>query len=122
MTHQLSFPSDFETALDGVATVVHVLQRSGNHVHMVVGVHTTWDAETHEVVATETVLACDRVTVGEDVADFAGTDASYEIELAGQSLSRELLLRDVGQHFIGIDKDGVATGRTLVRNAVFIEF
>ena len=122
MTHQFSFPGDFQTTFDGVAAVVDVLQSCCDDVHVVVGVNTAWDAETHEVVATETVLTCDRVTVGEDVTDFASADTCFEVKLACQSLSREFFLRDVGQNLVGIDEDGVATGRTLVRNAVFIEF
>ena len=89
---------------------------------MVVGVNTAWDAETHEVVATETVLTCDRVTVGEDVTDLASADTGFEVELACQSLCRELFLRDVGQNLVGIDEDGVTASRTLVRDAVFIQF
>ena len=122
MTPQFSFPGDFQTTFDGVAAVVDVLQSGCDDIHVVVGVNTTWDAETHEVVATETVLACDRVTVSEDVTDFASADTCFEVELACQSLCREFFLRDVGQNLVGIDEDGVATCRTLVRNAVFIEF
>ena len=88
---------------------------------MIVGVHTTRDAQAHEVVASEAILAGDRVTVSQNVADLTGANASFEIELASQGLSRELFLRNVGQHLVGINEDGVATGRTLIRNAVLIE-
>ena len=64
VTHQLGFPSDLKTALDAVAAVIDVLQCSGNHIHVVVGVHTARDTETHEVVAAKAVLARDRVAVG----------------------------------------------------------
>ena len=55
MSHQFGFPGDFQTTFDGVAAVVNVLQSGYDDVHVVVGVNTAWDAETHEVVATETV-------------------------------------------------------------------
>ena len=77
VTHQFGFPGDLQTTFDGVAAVVDVLQSGCDDVHVVVGVDTAWDAQTHEVVATETVLACDRVTVGEDVADLTGADAGF---------------------------------------------
>ena len=86
VTHQFGFPSDFQATLDGVAAVVDVLQRGCDDIHVVVGVHTARDAETHEVVATEAVLAGDRVTVGKHVTDFAGTDASFEIQFAGPEI------------------------------------
>ena len=121
VAHQLGFPGDFEAALDAVATVIHVLQRGGNHVHVVVGINTARDAEAHEVVAAEAVLARDRVAVGEHVANLAGADAGFEIEFAGQCLGGELLFRDLGQHLVGIDEDGVATSGTLVGNAVLVE-
>ena len=122
VAHKLSFPCDFQTAFDGVTTVVDVLQSGCDDIHVVVGVNTAWDAETHEVVATETVLTCDRVTVGEDVTDFAGADTSLKVELAGQSLCRELFLRDVGQDLVSVDEDSVTASRTLVRDALFIQF
>ena len=43
MTHQFSFPHDFHTVFDAVATVIDILQCSGNHVHVVVGIDTTGD-------------------------------------------------------------------------------
>ena len=122
VAHQLGFPGDLKTALDGVATVVDVLEGGGDDVHVVVGVDAARDAETHEVVATEAVLAGYRVAVGQYVADLTGTDAGLEVQLTGEGLSGEFLFRDVGQHLVGVDEDGVTTGGTLVRNAVLVEF
>ena len=122
VAHQLGFPGDLKTALDGVATVVDVLEGGGDDVHVVVGVDAARDAETHEVVATEAVLAGHRVAVGQYVADLTGTDAGLEVQLTGEGLSGEFLFRDVGQHLVGVDEDGVTTGGTLVRNAVLVEF
>ena len=82
VAHQLGLPSDFKTAFDGVATVVDVLQGSGDNIHVVVGINAARDAETHEVVATKAVLAGHGVTVGKDVTDFAGTDTGLEVEFA----------------------------------------
>ena len=121
VAHQGSFPLDGYTARDLVATVIYVLQGSGNHVHVVVGVNATGDAQTQQVQATEAVLAGHWVTVGQDVADFATTDASLEIELAGQGLSGELFLGNVAQHLVGVDKQGVAAHGALIRNAILIE-
>ena len=122
MSHEFGFPCDFQTAFDGVTTVVDVLQCCCDDVHVVVGVHTAWDAEAHEVVAAEAVLACDRVTVGENVTYFASADTCLEVELACKGLCRELFLRDLSEDLVGVDEDGVTAGRTLVRDAVFVEF
>src|SRR5699024_789746 len=71
VTHQRSFPNDFDTVGNFVATVVHVLQGSGNHLHVVVRIYAACHANADEVVAAETVLAGNRVAVGENVPDFA---------------------------------------------------
>ena len=122
MAHELGLPGDLQTAFDGVAAVVDILQGGGDDVHVVVGVDAARDAEAHEVVATEAVLAGHGVAVSQHVADLAGADTGLEVELAGQGLGGELLLRDVGQHLVGVDEDGVATGGTLVGDAVLVEF
>ena len=117
MAHQFGFPSDFQTAFDFVAAVVDVLQGSGDNVHVVVGVNAARDAETHEVVAAKAVLAGHGVAVGQDVANLASADTGLKIQLAGEGLSGELFLRNLGQNLVGINEDGVTTGRALVRNA-----
>ena len=122
VAHELGFPSDFETAFDGFATVVHILEGGGDDIHVVVGVDTTGDAEAHEVVATKAVFTGHGVAVGQDVANFASTDTGFKVELAGKGLGGELFLGNLGEDSVGIDKDGVTTGGTLVGDAVFVEF
>ena len=122
VAHKFGFPSDFKSALDRIAAIVNILKSSCNYVHVVVGVDAARDAEAYEVVATEAVFASDRVAVGENVANFASADTCFEVELAGQCLCGELFLWDVGEHLVGINKDGVSTSRALVRNAIFIKF
>ena len=75
VAHKFGFPYDLHATGDFVTTVIHVLERSGNHIHMVVGVSAAADAETQEVVSAETVLTGYGITVGKDVADFAATHA-----------------------------------------------
>ena len=52
-----------------MTTVIHVLESCSDHVHVVVGIHATSDAEAEKVKATETVLTCNRITVSKDVTD-----------------------------------------------------
>ena len=92
VTHQLGLPCDFQTAFDGMTTVIDILQGGGNHVHVIVSIDAARDTEAHEIKASEAVLAGYRVAVGKHIADFAGADASLQIELACQRLGRELLL------------------------------
>src|SRR5699024_9283456 len=115
------FPNDFDTVGNFVATVVHVLQGSGNHLHVVVRIYAACHANADEVVAAETVLAGNRVAVGENVPDFAATDTGFLVQLDGQRLSGELFLRNLREHLGSIDEDGVTAYGTLVRNAVLVE-
>ena len=77
MTHQRSLPYDFDTVGNLVAAVVHVLQRSGNHLHVVVRIDAACHADADEVVAAETVLARDGVAVGQNIAYLAATDTGF---------------------------------------------
>ena len=81
MSHKLSLPYDLHTACDLVTTVVNVLESSCDHVHMVVCVDATCDAETEKVEAAETVLASHRIAVSEDVTDLATTYTSLDVKL-----------------------------------------
>ena len=71
MAHQFCFPYNLHTVLDAVATIIHVLQRSGNHIHVIVGIDTTGDAEAQQVESAEAVFACYGIAVGQDITDFA---------------------------------------------------
>ena len=102
VTHQLCLPNDLHTACDLVATVVNVLQRSCENIHVVVSVRTTSDAQTKEVKTTKAVLASYRVTVCKDVTDLATTYTSLEVKLDSKSLCWELLLRDVRQYLVSV--------------------
>ena len=113
VAHQGSFPLDGNTAGDFVATVIHVLQGGGNHVHVVVGIDAACDAQAQQVEAAKAVLAGHGVTVGQDVADFTTADTSLQIELACQGLSGELFLGNVAQHLVGVDKQSVTANGTL---------
>ena len=64
VAHKRGFPGDAYAVFYVFAAVVHVLQRSGNNIHVVVGVHAARDAEAHEVQTAEAILACHRVAVG----------------------------------------------------------
>ena len=77
VTHQRSLPYDFDTVGNLVAAVVHVLQRSGNHLHVVVRIDAACHADADEVVAAETVLARDGVAVGQNIAYLAATDTGF---------------------------------------------
>ena len=121
VAHDGCLPGDFHATGDAFATVVDVLQRCGDHVHVVVGVDAARDAEAHEVVAAEAVLAGDGVAVGQQVADLAGADACLQVELDGERLGGELLLGYVGEHLVGVDEDGVAAGGALVGDAVLVK-
>ena len=86
VAHKFGFPYDLHATGDFMTTVIHVLERSGNHIHMVVGVSAAADAETQEVVSAETVLTGYGITVGKDVADFAATHAGFTIKLHSERL------------------------------------
>ena len=104
-----------------MTTVVYVLESCSDHVHVVVCVHTTSDAEAEKVEATEAVLASYRVAVREDVSDLASTYTCLDIELDCKSLCRELLLRDLVEYAVCVNEDSVTTYRTLVWKSVLIE-
>ena len=95
MTHELCLPYDLHTACDLMTTVVNVLERCCDHVHVVVCINTACDAETEKVETSETVLTSYRITVSEDVTDLAATYTGLDVELDSESLCRELLLRDL---------------------------
>ena len=95
MSHKLSLPYDLHTACDLVTTVINVLESSCDHVHMIVCIDATGDAETEKVETSETVLTSYRITVSEDVTDLAATYTGLDVELDSESLCRELLLRDL---------------------------
>ena len=63
-----------------------------------------------------------RITVGEDITDLASTNTSFQIKFYGQRLCREFFFGNVRQYFRCINEDGVASGRSLVRDSVFIQF
>ena len=63
-----------------------------------------------------------RITVGEDITDLTSADTGFQIKFYGQRLCREFFFGNVRQHFRCINEDGVASGRSLVRNSVFIQF
>ena len=86
VTHQFGLPNDLHTLGDLLSSVVNVLQSDSDHIHVVVGVHTTRNSQTEQVETAETVLTRYRVTVGEDVTDLAATDTGLEVELYGQGL------------------------------------
>ncbi len=121
VAHKFGFPYDLHATGDFMTTVIHVLERSGNHIHMVVGVSAAADAETQEVVSAETVLTGYGITVGKDVADFAATHAGFTIKLHSERLGREFLLRNAVEHLVCIDEDGMAANGTLIRDAVLVE-
>lgn len=121
VSHELSLPSDLNTASDLVTTIVNVLEGCCDHVHVVVSVHTASDAETKKVETTETVLTSYRIAVSEDVTDLTTTYTSLDIELDGECLSWELLLRDLVENAVSIYEDSVTTYRTLVRDSVLVE-
>ena len=79
VTHEFCFPCDTYAVFVFVTTVVNVLLCCCDNIHVVVCINAASDAETEKVLATETVFACDRVTVSEDVTDFATTNTSFEI-------------------------------------------
>ena len=121
VTHELSLPSDLDTTGDLMTTVVNVLEGCCDHVHVVVSVHTASDAETEKVETTETVLTSYRIAVSEDVTDLTTTYASLDVELDGECLSWELLLRDLVENAVSVYEDSVTTYRTLVRDSVLVE-
>ena len=69
VTHELSLPYDLHTASDLMTTVVNVLESSCDHVHVVVCINATCDAQTEKVETTETVLTSYRITVCKNVTD-----------------------------------------------------
>ena len=77
VTHEFCFPCDTYAVFDFFAAVVNVLQSCCDNVHVVVSINAASDAETEKIQSAETVFACDRVTVSEDVTDFAATDTSF---------------------------------------------
>lgn len=120
VAHEFCFPCDAYAVFYVVAAVINVLQSCCDDIHVVVCINAAGDAETEKIQATEAVLACDRVTVGEDVAYFAATDASFEIKFDSECLCREFFLRHVGEDAVSIDEESVATDRALVRDAIFV--
>ena len=118
---ELCLPYDLHTALDLMTTVVYVLESGSDHVHVVVGVCAAADAQTQEVVATETVLTSDGITVSEQITDLAATDTGLAVELDCEHLGGELLLGHLVEHLVGVDEEGVAADRTLIRNAILVE-
>ena len=95
MAHELSLPCDLHTACDLVATVVNILESRSDDIHMVVCIDTSCDAETEKVETTETVLACYRIAVSEDVTDLASAYTCLNVEFDRKSLCWKLLLRDL---------------------------
>ena len=65
-----------------MTAVVHVLESGSDHIHMIVGIYSTGDAETEKVKTSETVLTSHRITVSEDVTDLAATYTGLDVELA----------------------------------------
>ena len=104
-----------------MAPLVDVAAGGGDHADVVVGVYAARNGQTQQFERGVTVLVRLGVAVGEDRADLHAADACFEVELYGQRLGDELLLRQVGQHPFRIDEDGVAAGRPLVRHAVLVE-
>jgi hypothetical protein len=88
---------------------------------MVVCINSTSDAETEKVETSETVLTSHRITVSEDVTDLAATYTGLDVELDGESLRRELLLRDLVENAVCVYEESVTTYRTLVRDTVLIK-
>lgn len=122
VAHNRCFPNYFHTVFDAVSSIINVFQSGGDDVHVVIGIDAAWHAEADEVVTTEAVLTCLRVTVSEEVANLATTDTGFKIKFHCKGLSWELFFRDVCQDLVSINEDGVATDRALVRDAVLIEF
>ena len=80
MAHQWSFPLDSDTASNLVATVINILQRCSNHVHVVVSVNAASNAQTQQVETTKAVLTSHGITIGEDVTNLATTNTSLEVK------------------------------------------
>ena len=104
-----------------MATVIDIFQGCRNHVHVVVGIDAPRDAQAQQVQSAEAIFTRHGVAVGQDVADFAASDARLKVELAGERLRGKLLFRHVAEHLVGIDEQRMAAHGTLVGNAVFVE-
>lgn len=68
------------------------------------------------------IFVCHRIAIGKDCTDFDPSDACFEIKLNTEHLCNKLFLRNMGQDFLRIDEDSMSTGRSLIRNTVFVEF
>lgn len=121
VAHERGFPGYAHAVGDLLATVVDVLQGGGNNGHVVVGVDATRYGQTQKVESAKTVFTRDGVAVGQEIAYFATADACFEVEFDGQCLGGKLLFGHVGEHFGGVDEDGVAAGGTLIGYAVGVE-
>ena len=121
MAQDRSFERDAVSVGDLLATLVDVAACCGDHTDVVVGVDPSRDGQAKQLEGRVAVLVRFGVAVCEDRADLDSADTRLEVELHGQRLGDELLLGQVREHLLGIDEDGVAAGRTLVRNAVFVE-
>ncbi len=76
---------------DLLATVVYILQRSGDYVHVVVGVGAARYGQTQQLQLRIAVLARLGVAVGQYRTDLDAADACFEVELYGKRLGDELL-------------------------------
>ena len=121
VTHELCFPYDLHSSCDLMTTVIYVLERCRNHVHVVICVNTTSNAETEKVKTSETVLAGYRIAVCKNISDLTSTYTSLDVKLDGQSLCRELFLRNLIEHLVCIYENRVTANRTLIRDSVFIQ-
>ena len=110
MAHQLSLPGDFQTTLDGVAAVIHILQGSGDDVHVVVRVDAARDAEAHEVVAAKSILTRLGFSFGALLGGAAITETLFSRPGLGRLLVDSVASQDIP----------VVIGVVLVGTAVFI--
>ena len=51
VAHERCFPCDFHTACYLIASVEHILESHGYHVHVVVGIGSAGDGQTQQIVA-----------------------------------------------------------------------
>lgn len=93
------------------AGIVHGLDRLRHDVHMGLRIDAAWDGQPRELEGRMAIFACLGIPPSADDASFHTPHTRVQVQLCGQRLRRELLLRDVGTKRLSTEKDAVTANR-----------
>ena len=77
VSHQFSLPRNLQSSCNLLSAIVHVLQCSGNHIHMIISVYTARNAQSYKIQSSESILTGYGVTICQHISNFASSNASF---------------------------------------------